>query len=270
MKNNFLFFLCLISCVAVAVAHEKEMVIVTASYKNSEWYEKNLDSILSQDYDNFRVIYLDDCSPDGTGDLVEAYLKEHPQGHRVTLIKNEQRVGAMANLYRAIHMCDDKAVIVIVDGDDCLAYDGVLKYLNEVYTESDVWLTYGQFLEVPSRNHGFCCPIPWYVVEQHSFRDFDHAPSHLRTFYAGLFKRIKKEDLMYEGEFVQMSYDIAMMFPMMEMASRHFRFISRILYIYNGNNPISDHRVNKDLQRKIDLYIRSKSRYKPLAYLLDD
>jgi hypothetical protein len=43
----------------------------------------------------------------------------------------------------------------------------------------------------------------------------------------GLFKKIKKEDLLYEGEFVLMSWDIAMMFPMLEMESKgHIAFIS--------------------------------------------
>ena len=46
-------------------------VIVIPSYNNAQWYKRNLDSVFAQTYKNFSVIYLDDCSPDGTGQLVK-------------------------------------------------------------------------------------------------------------------------------------------------------------------------------------------------------
>lgn len=270
MKLKLLSVFFISSCIFSTLLARRIMV-VTASYNNSKWYQKNLDSILCQDHDDFHVLYIDDASPDGTGDLVEAYLKDHPKKDKVTLIKNEQRQGAMANQYDAIHSCDDKAIIVIVDGDDFLTDAGVLSYINKVYTESDTWLTYGQFKEVPSGRRGFCCAMPPSVVQKNNFRGFNNIPSHLRTFYAGLFKRIKKEDLMHEGAFLQMCADIAMMFPMIEMARNgHFKFISKILYDYNASNPISDHRVSKKLQRKLDLVIRGRKRYEALEKLFGD
>lgn len=255
----------------------KHFVVVAASYNNKEWYTcdvhkkwvGHLDSIFLQAYDNYHVIYIDDCSTDNTGKLVENYIKEKGMEDRVTLIKNARRYGAMENHYRAMHACKDGDVIVILDGDDAFASIDVLAYLNTIYSDGQTWLTYGQFIEYPLGTNGYCCPMPPDIVRNNAFRDWTHNPSHLRTFYAGLFNQIKREDLMYEGEFLKMTADAAAMFPMIEMARNgHFQFIPLVLCIYNGDNSLNDHKISKTLQRQLDLVIRSRNRYEPaLSYM---
>jgi hypothetical protein len=250
----------------------KHIVVVAASYNNKDWYQHkgewpgHLDTIFGQTYNNYHVVYIDDCSVDGTDNLVEQYIKEHGQEDRVTLIKNRTRCGAMENQYRAIHTCKDSDLVVILDGDDAFAHNQVFPYLNSTYADGSTWLTYGQFIEYPSGVHGFCCPMPPQVIHANAFRDFSNIPSHLRTFYAGLFKHIKREDLMHEGAFLMMDADIAAMFPMIEMARQgHFKFIPHILCVYNGANSLNDHKVSKELQKKLDREIRSRKRYTPAA-----
>ncbi len=246
---------------------ERPMAVVVASYNNAEWYQKNLDSIFDQKYSNYRVIYVDDCSPDGTGQLVQDYINEKGQQDRVTLIRNQVRKRALENLYDAICSCDDREIVVIVDGDDRLAHNAVLHRLNSMYADPSVWITFGQYISEPGGHIGYSRAIPFSVVEHNRIRSHQPQPSHLRTFYARLFKNIEKEDLLYQGEFFSMTYDLAMMMPMMEMAGWHHKYISEILYIYNDANPISDHRVDKSLQRALDLEIRGRAPYKPLKEL---
>lgn len=249
-----------------ALNGEKSIVVVIPSYNNKNWYKKNLASIFSQKYQNYRIIYIDDCSSDGTGDLVRQYVKDSAQEHRVTLFNNKERVTALPNLYHAIHLCNSRDIIVIVDGDDCLLNSSVLRYINYIYSDPNVWLTYGQFVEYPAKVKGFCRSFPSEIVEKNAFRSFQEMPSHLRTFYAGLFKKIKLEDLMYEGDFFKMTYDMAIMLPMIEMArDGHFKFIDEILYVYNSENQISDHKVNRELQRKLDSVIRSRKPYEKVT-----
>jgi len=261
-----IFFIAPVQCEQLI---EKKIVIITASYNNQKWYAWNLDSIFEQNYTNYTVIYINDNSSDDTGKLVERYIEEHNQQHRVSLINNKTRRLTMANQYDAIHSCDDNDIIMIVDGDDKLAHKNVLAYINAVYSDPNIWLTYGQFIEYPTNVRGFCAPMPADVVRNNSFRSYTHIPSHLRTFYARLFKKIKKEDLMYENDFIPMAPDMAAMIPMIEMARDHFAFIPVILYTYNAINIISEHRVSKELQRNMDLYIRSKPRYTPLTTLFN-
>lgn len=241
------------------------IVIVTASYNNASWYQWNLDSVIAQQYINWRMIYIDDCSTDDTGNLVDAYLKEKGMENKITLIRNTERKRAMHNLYEAIHSCRNNEIIIILDGDDRLAHDTVLAHINGVYQNTNIWLTYGQFKEYPSGAAGFCIPMPDFIVQENAFRDFHSGPSHLRTFYAGLFKQIKKEDLMLNGSFLPMTCDLATMFPMIEMARNgHFAFIPDILLEYNASNALNDHKISKKIQRDCDLFVRQLPRYAAL------
>jgi glycosyltransferase involved in cell wall biosynthesis len=241
---------------------ERRIIIVTAGYNNKDWYRGNLDSVFCQEYQNYHLVYTDDGSIDGTPSLVEEYIKEKGFESKVTLIKNAQRIGCpLANQYRTIHACDDTDIIVILDADDRLAHSKVLQQVNRNYADYRVWLTYGQFIEHPSGVRGFCKDYPKQVIRHNSFREIGDIPSHMRTFYAGLFKQIRTEDLMLDGEFLKMSGDMAAMLPMIEMARNHYKFVSEILYIYNGANSLSEHRISKDLQRKVDLLVRSRARY---------
>jgi len=252
-----------------AKANQTKFVFVVASYNNEQWYRRNLKSIFSQNYDNYRVIYIDDCSPDNTSELVEHYVKEMGKGEKVTLIRNTKRMKAMANIYKAVHTCADDEVVVMLDGDDWLINEHVLETLNGVYADPQVWLTFGSFCLFP-KGKGWAANIPQDVVNINAFRFFQPAPSHLRTFYAGLFKKIDKEDLCENGDFYEYTYDLAMMFPMIEMAAERFQFIAQVLYVYNDANSINDHKVGKIKQRQTDLRIRNKKRYKRLSTLFDN
>lgn len=243
---------------------EKAITVIIPSYNNAQVYRKNLETLFSQNYGNYRVIYIDDVSSDGTADLVEEYV--HQSGHRdrFTLIRNTERSGAMKNFYDAIHSCDDENIIVNYDGDDWLAHDDVLSKVNEAYSgKRPVWLTHGSFVYYPDGGGGWNLPIPKKIVKANQFRKF-RCPSHLRTYYAWLFKKIKVEDLMYEGEFYSMACDLAMMYPMIEMAGERHAFIEDVLYIYNTTNPLSDFRQDGSYQSRLSAHIRKQPPYQRL------
>ena len=269
---------------------DKSMVFVVPSYNNSSWYESNLNSIKMQNYSNYRVIYVDDCSVDGTGELVEKWLRDNQcdyrvfyfdgsfskdipevtahysslinqERHQFTLVRNAKREGAMCNFFRAVHSCDDHEIVVVTDGDDWLSRENVLSQLNAIYSsDRPVWLTHGTFREYPWGGTSWSQPIPQEIIVSNRYREF-RCPSHMRTFYSWLFKRVKLEDFLYKGEFFAITCDMAMMFPMIEMAGERHAFISEVNYIYNMSNPIADQVVNTQLQNDLDYFIRRKERY---------
>jgi len=242
---------------------EKPFVIVIPSYNNSAYCEQNLMSVLNQNYKNFRVIYIDDSSKDDTYEKVKTIVDRSSIRERVTLIRNVQNQGALKNLYFAIHTCRDEEIVATVDGDDFLAHADVLKKLNKVYSDPQAWMTYGNYLDYPSykQKPQICKPFPKTVVRNNSFRHHEWVSSHLRTFYAGLFKKIPIDDLMFEGRFLPMGWDLAFMLPMLEMSGKHCRFVEDVLYLYNRSNPINDHKINLALQSACANHIRSKHSY---------
>jgi len=281
IKHSFIFFtLCFIT--ANLTAHEvnnnsneeihskieRPMVVIIPSYNNKNWYQKNLDSIVNQNYTNFTILYVDDCSTDGTGKLVETYIKERKLDHKIKLIKNDIHRGACANWYYAIHSCQDHHIIINVDGDDWLLHENVLNIVNEAYADSNVWLTYGDLVFCPDsgKEASPCRDVPSRVIHSNSFREFEWFSSHLRTFYAWLFKQIRLEDLLYQGNFFPMSCDQAIMFPMIEMCGERIKFIKEKLYVYNRANPIGDGHVNNYLCAHLGHYVRhNMPKYKRLA-----
>lgn len=261
-------FACVFSCMASAI--EKSFVIVTASYNNQQWFQLNLDSVFMQKYDNWRLIYIDDFSTDGTADLVEHYVKEKKFQDRVTLIRNSSRRGHLANQYDAINSISKHEIVVNLDGDDWLAHENVLGYLNNIYKDSKVWMTYGQFQFLSNKKVGHCAPLPKEYLDENKIRSLPvFIFSHLRTFYAGLFQKLEMKDLIYEGNFYPRGADMATMYPMVEMAGEHIKFIPEVLYIYNNTNPLSffwtqDHKL---LDAKIRKSIREKTPYKRINKL---
>jgi glycosyltransferase involved in cell wall biosynthesis len=257
-KNSVLLFGLLSG---VVVAEQQRIAIVIPSYNNVKWCEDNVRSALNQNYENYYVIYTSDASTDGTDDLVEKFLAANDRDGRVQFIKNDERHGALYNLYRMIHSCDDADIVLTLDGDDMLADEHVLEKVNEVYLSGDVWLTYGQFKFINNDTVGWTCQMPDEIIQNNAFREFSHLPSHLRTFKAWLFKEIRLKDLLYMGDFYIMTWDMAMMLPMIEMAGERHQFISDILYLYNDSNPLSDHMISRQLQAYLGKVIRAAKRY---------
>lgn len=263
------------------VAHSKlapkRFAILITSYNNAEWYKANLSSVFDQDYDNYRVIYVDDASDDGTAELVEKYIAERGQQHRCTLIKNKHRVRALANIYNAVHQCEDDEIVFNFDGDDWLAHNQVFAMINEIYQDPQVWITYGQFKNWPTEQMGYCKPLPDEVVQKQLYRQKWWAPGQLRTFYAWLFKKIHLKDLLFEGPYFQGQFfpansDLAIYYPMMEMAGHRHKFISEVIYIRNVQTPLNDFKANKDVQVLGSALIRAKKKYPllPLDYAYAD
>jgi len=249
-----------------ALTNNKKFVIVIPSYNNQKWCEQNINSALNQEYGRFRVIFTDDCSTDGTFEKVSAAVNASEKSNKCTLIKNTTRKGALQNLYEMIHSCDDDEIILTLDGDDWFPHNNVLSKLRDIYSQfGDVWMTYGQYQNYPDGGIGIAQPYPTNIVDSNSFRSYQWCASHLRTFYAWLFKNIKKEDFLYNGNFFPMTWDMVMMFPMLEMAGTHAKFNGDILYMYNLENPINDHKVNVQLQQDLDRYVRKMPKYSRCA-----
>lgn len=250
----------------VFTENTNRFVIVIPSYKNLKWCDKNIQSVINQNYQNYRVIYTDDNSPDGTFDKVSAIVNASNKAHKFKLIKNSVRLGALHNLYNMITSCDDDEIILTLDGDDWLSSENVLNTLNSYYSKEDIWMTYGQYKNYPDNGMGISRQIPDNIIQTKSYRKHGWCSSHLRTFYAWLFKKIKLEDLKYQDEFMAMTWDMTMMFPMLEMSGTHSKFIPDILYVYNLENPINDHKVNISLQQKLDHYVRNMPLYEVLPF----
>lgn len=260
------------------LAQEKPITIMMCGYNNASYCIASLESVLAQEYTNYHIIYTDDGSTDQSTLLLESYLAGHPLQHKVTLIKNKARMGKLYNVYGAIHECNDNDIVCMVDGDDTLASPDVLSFINKLYKNPEIWLTYGQdqpsSLVTAQKWHistiGTSRPTPADIIERNAFREYKTIYMHPRTFYAWLFKKIPLDALRaesipgYEDELYPYCNDLAMMYPMLEMAGTHIYFNDKVLYTYNLENPINGFKVARPLQKLCAQEIRRKKRFAPL------
>ncbi len=264
----------------MTVTHPIEFVILIASYNNEQFAVENLRSACFQKSSRpYEVIYVNDCSTDNTHAVVEAYVKEHGLENRVTIINNEINVGQVGNYYNIIHsFIPDHKIVVLLDGDDKLAHDEVLSVLEKHYSNPNTWMTHGSRIIFPEQgmdNVPESQPYPSDVILERLFRKSEWVKgAHLISFKACLYKKIRKEDLMYQGKFLKVAGDVAFLMPIFEMCSpykgnkkSHIQFIPEVLYLYRVNNPISDFRIYKGAQSEMNGYIRGLQPYESLESL---
>ncbi len=254
-----------------AVHDQLPLVVLICSYNNAEWVAQNLDSVFMQEYDNFRILYIDDCSQDGTPCLVQAYKEMYDKEDKITLIENTVRCRKMKNMYNAVHSCKDDEIIVQLDGDDWFCDKELLSRINHVYKTTDVWLTYGSYIDVPGNILGYAKPTSPEIITNNSYRKEAWLYMPTRTFYAWLFKKIRLQDFIaeqvkdHQGLFFPSADDPAFMFPMLEMAGDHFAFVEHISYVANRDNPLIGRTAEPSLQGACACDIRWRTPYQRLA-----
>ena len=128
-------------------------------------------------------------------------------------------------------------------------------------------MTYGSFMESPTGLVGAeASDYPPDVIEQNTYREDTWRASHLKTFKHFLWNKIKTEDLIDEdGNFYEMTYDQAMMLPMLEMSGPRAKYIPEVNYIYNLSNPNAVNKTRAQKQHQLMLKIRAKKRYERLS-----
>ena len=98
---------------------------IVPCYKLAHLLPDCVNSILSQTYDNFEVLIMDDCSPDNTAEVAQSF-----QDPRVIHIRNDPNLGHLQNYNKGISMSRGKYVWLI-SADDYLRRPYVLeKYVG--------------------------------------------------------------------------------------------------------------------------------------------
>jgi len=241
--------------------YEKKIVVTVPSYNNEEYFEKNLESIFSQNYSAYRVIYIDDASTDNTFEKVSAFIKEKGFEDKVLLIRNTKNKGAMANHYTMGHLAEDDEIIVTVDGDDWLPHNEVFKRVNQAYHDESVWVTYGTDEAYPVPRASLSRPIPLSIIKEKKYRGMRFLWTHLRTYYGWLFKKIPSTSFIdpLTGKFYSTACDVAIMIHLFDLAQEHVYMIPEVIYTYNTGNRRSDGYVDPKNQVATEKRIKERT-----------
>ena len=234
--------------------------IIVPVFNAEKYIEKCLNSIVKQAHNRFQVLIVDDCSSDSSYEIASKICEKNKY---FKIFRNNRRIGALNNIRNLLEKKikePTKTIDLIVDGDDYLYSSDVLNILEEKYKQANCLITYGSHLSskgVQGKKY------PRIIRKFNLFRKYFWYASHLKTFRHDLWLAIKPKDLINKNQqYFSVAWDLAMMFPMLEMAGKRQEFISEILYFYNDSNPISDHKIRRKEQILTAKEIRQKKRYK--------
>jgi len=152
--------------------------VIVPFYNAEKWLTRCLKTVKAQDYDNYRVVIIDDCSTDNSKSVIENEIEGFDKFECITTTKNR---GALNSTFTAIEHIkpDDEDVVLVLDGDDWFAKKNVLSTLNDVYTNNDCLMTYGSYIEYPSGQRGkFSKQLPEFVIKNKAFREYEWVTSH--------------------------------------------------------------------------------------------
>jgi hypothetical protein len=231
--------------------------IVSAQRSMGETVLRCLDSVHRQDYPSHLIehVFIDDASTDATPEIINTWLQEHPD-NSVTFVHNSERVGMLANNLAGFRRAADTDIGIELNGDDWLPDPGVLRFLNKVYDDDDVWMTYNTLRQTDGTIL-FQVPPPRSVRRANGYRRAPWMTSHLRTFRIPLYHRVPDQHLTdpATGTYWDMAPDMAVYLAMLEMAGDHARHICRITCTYHPH-AMSEHVRDRDEQIAADRRIR--------------
>ena len=238
------------------------MVILTGFYNAEKYVERSILSIMGQTYKDFTCYITHDMSTDSSVQKIKDLIKDDKRF--ILIDEYDKKLYQAGNFDRTIRNnpdISDNELLIEVDGDDWLPDSKVFERINNVYEDPNVWIANGSF-KYSNGQSGFSSP----QTNFDNLRQNRFTASHIRTWRAFLWRNIKEEDLRDEnGNYWQWSGDLCFMYPMLEMSgSEHYRFMPEINYVYNGENPINEHKVDMTMVNDHATKIRNKTPYQKL------
>lgn len=82
-----------------------ETLILMMTYNSAQTLRKSLDDLMSQEYQDFLLFIVDDCSQDASYDICLEYAEKH---ENILLLRNEKNRGGVANFGYSLRMIQEK------------------------------------------------------------------------------------------------------------------------------------------------------------------
>jgi len=242
--------------------------IVVPCFNAEKYIVDCIKSIQTQTEKNFDVVVVNDASTDDTQDIA---LSAMSHDSRFSLITAKTNSGAMSSIVSGInHLTpNDHDIVSIIDGDDMLNIPKALEIVKKTYERTNCLMTYGNFVTQDGKviNPRIGKRHQQRVIDQNLFRKVHWISHHLKTFKYMLYAKINQKDFCNAmGNYWGTCSDLALMFPMLEMAGDRQEAISDPIYRYNYNIPTNDEVLRRDEQLKDDRALRNMQPYKKIVF----
>ncbi len=249
--------------------------IIITSYNNEKWTELCINSITSQTYSNYEVIFFNDGSTDRTLEIAKSCVKSNDKRfiwHNNN--ENQTKAYIFANLVDK-HI-NDKDIVLFLDGDDWLSSDEVLFTINQYYELNDPWVAYGGMV-VWNGNENVIEPYPQNsefsieIMKNRDYRKDMWRSSHVKTMRGFIWKSIDKTHFIsnQDGKYILGPDDLVIMFDALEKCppNKVIRF-DFPTYVYNHSpsnvGRIQEHQKKRNVNYEAEIRLRPKEDLLPV------
>lgn len=191
------------------MAHNDSVSVTIVTYNSGRFIKRCLESILDQKYRFLDVVVIDNCSTDGTTDILE------PFENRVRIIYNDENIGFAAAQNQAISLSDSDWVLTL-NPDVLLLPDFIEALVHAGHMDARIGTVCGKLLTMSS---GFDFPEKPVVdstgiyftptlrhldrgsleIDNGHYRQYEYVFG--ATAAAALYRREMIDDISLDGEF---------------------------------------------------------------------
>lgn len=117
--------------------------VIVPVYKVEKYIAECIESILAQTYSHFRLILVDDGTPDNAGKICDEYAKKDS---RITVI-HQENAGVTRARARGVEEAEDCEFITFVDGDDMIAGNALTELYGLMNNNTDIVMCSAYYTE---------------------------------------------------------------------------------------------------------------------------
>ena len=117
--------------------------VIIPAYNYGRYLKQAIESVLSQRFDDYEVIVVDDCSNDDTPDVIKEFA-DHP---KIKVITHRENQGFIRSCHEAIGLSRGE-YIMRLDADDYLDENALLVLSTLLDTDPELGLVYSDYFTV--------------------------------------------------------------------------------------------------------------------------
>lgn len=176
--------------------------VVMTNYNTPEIFLREaIDSVLQQTYSNFEFIIVDDCSTDGSLDVIKSYID-----NRIVILENENNIGLTKSLNKALNVAKGE-FIARMDSDDICDLQRFEKQMTFLKNKKDVivcgtWAKlFGNWEEEMHTRDTVCREIPTKEIYRVMLM-FGNYPNIVHSSAMFNHKKLKENGIKYNEEYI--------------------------------------------------------------------
>ena len=228
-----------------------KVAVIVPFYNSEPYFERCLESLVHQDYDNYEIYLIDDRGTDNSLQIATEFQTRYPG--LIRIIRNEANIGQGRSRMKAVQ-ATDAAYVMFVDSDDYVSLDYVRQYMSANTDDYDMLI--GSFIRDDGKQL-----IPF------SISDSDYT---LLLYAVACCKAFKRSFLMDNGiDFSESRKGEDIYFSLACYASRpKYRIIPYIGYYYRANPTSTTKSMNYDNNFEdivMEMFRRFREKFRPQA-----